>query len=249
MKVTELSGGIIYIEDAIPLHKEFLEAINQKDISKITNSIIPEWSVWSDGEPINNVWTATNVKGLKKNIDWDYSINNKNGMWPRINVGKDYSPEHSVAYDIIKMIDEPYKKALDIWCEKTGNSGFDWVTKNYTIKKYDKGKSIGRHTDRDNHKEFNTFDWTALIYLNDDFIGGDVVFNDLGHRISPTAGSILFFPTDEAHTAEKVDGQKCFIFLYIQSKYNFSHSIDEKFFETVNKIKDYRKHSLKFGAK
>jgi hypothetical protein len=71
----------------------------------------------------------------------------------------------------------------------------------------------------------------------------------LGHRISPKAGSILFFPTDEVHTAEKVDGQKCFIFLYIQSKYNFSHAIDEKFFEAVNKIKDYRKHSLKFGAK
>lgn len=241
MKVTELSGGIIYIEDAIPLHKEFMEAISQEDIGEKTNFIIPGWSVWRDGQPINGVWTETKVTGLKKNIDWDYSINNKNGMWPRINVGKDYSPEHSVAYDIIKMIDEPYKKALDIWCEKTGNSALDWVTKNYTIKKYDKGKSIGRHTDRDNNKEFNTFDWTALIYLNDDFTGGDVFFNDLGHKISPKAGSILFFPTDEFHEAEAVSGNKCFIFLYIQSKYNFSHAIDENFSETVKLIKDYKK--------
>jgi len=244
MKITELSGGIIYIEDAIPLHKEFLEAISQEDIAKKTNYIIPEWSTWSDGEPINDVWTETTVNGLKKNIDWDYSINNKNSMWPRIAVDQNYSTGHSVAYDIIKMIDKPYKKALNIWCEKTGNANIDLVTKNYTIKQYTEGAYIAAHTDRDNNHDQNTFDWTALIYLNDDFIGGDVVFNDLGHRISPKAGSILFFPTDLVHTAEKVDGKKCFIFLYIQSKHNFSHAIDEKFLETVNHINDYRRHSF-----
>lgn len=248
MKITELSGGIIYIEDAIPLYKEFMEAITQDDISKKTNGIIPEWSTWSDGEPINGVWTETVVKGFKKNIDWDYSINNKNGTWPRIKVDQDYSIEHSVAYDIIKMIDEPYKKALKVWCEKTGNSSIDLVTKNYTIKQYNEGSSIAAHTDRDHDHDKNTFDWTALIYLNDDFNGGDVVFNDLGHRISPKAGSILFFPTDLVHTAEQVYGKKCFIFLYIQSKYNFSHAIDEKFLEMVNHINDERRHSLRISS-
>lgn len=49
MKITELDGGVIYIEDAFPLHKEFLEAINKEDVHINTNNIIPEWSEWGDG--------------------------------------------------------------------------------------------------------------------------------------------------------------------------------------------------------
>ena len=237
MKVTELSGGVIYIEDAITLHKEFMSAIEEEDIHIKTNNIIPQWSKWNDGKPVDGLWTETDSKGFKKKIDWDYSINYENKKWPRLSVDKYHSPGHLVAYDIIKMVDEPYKKALDIWCERTGNSNLDWATKNYTIKKYAEGKQIAPHTDRDNDHDINTFDWTALIYLQEGVSGGDVVFNNLGHRISPKAGSILFFPSDETHMAEPVYGSKCFIFLYIQSKYNFSHAIEENFQHIVKALK------------
>jgi hypothetical protein len=237
MKITELSGGVIYIEDAVPLHKEFTRAIEQKDIHIKTNNIIPEWSDWMNGEPIDGVWTPTDRKGLKKQINWDYSVNEENKKWPLISVDKDYSEAHSVAYDIIKMIDEPYKKALEIWSEKTKNPKVEWVTKNYTIERYTTTKGIGAHSDNDHDPHINTFDWTALIYVKNGFSGGDVVFDNLGHRISPKAGSILFFPADEVHTAEPVYGHKTFIFLYIQSKYKFSHAIDEDSYNIVKSIK------------
>jgi hypothetical protein len=243
MKVTELSGGVIYIEDAVPLHKEFMAAIEEKDIHLQTDNIIPEWSDWMNGVPIDGIWTPTTKKGVKKQIDWDYSINKQNSKWPLEHITKDYSPAHSRAYDIIKMIDEPYKKALDIWSEKTKNSKINWVTKNYTIEQYTTAKGISSHSDRDHDHDINTFDWTALIYVKDGFSGGDVVFDNLGHRISPKAGSILFFPADEVHTAEPVFGRKSFIFLYIQSKYNFSHAIDEGFQDIVKSIKNTKNFS------
>ena len=65
-------------------------------------------------------------------------FNKNNVTWPRIDVGVNYSEKHSQAYDILKMIDEPYQKALEVWSEKTGNLKVDLVTKNYSIKFFHK---------------------------------------------------------------------------------------------------------------
>jgi hypothetical protein len=238
MKITEFPNNILYIEDAIPLAKEFLKAIEYNDDNEMINKIIPKWDNWMDGYPEGEVWIPTADRGYLKNIDWDYTINHNNGKWPRTIVGPDYSPEHAEAYKILKMIDEPFKDALDVWCEKTNNK-IDFVTKNYIIKKYKNGQHITTHTDRDHNHDHNTYDWTALIYLNDDYEGGSVLFNDLGLEIKPSAGSILFFSTDEVHTANTVIGNKSFMFFYIQSKYNFVHSITEHYHEMIkNIIKD-----------
>jgi hypothetical protein len=236
MKVNELDGGIIYIEDAFPLHKEFIEAIEAT-----SNDIIPDWSDWMDGEPIDGVWTPTEQRGYVKQVDWDYTFNLSNAYWPRKNIEPSDNPEHAAAYDILKMIDEPYKQALAVWCEKTGTKELDWITKNYTIKKYKTNQSIARHKDRDHDFDINTFDWTALIYLNDRYRGGDITFDTVGVTVSPSAGSILFFPSDMYHTAEEVSaGNKYFIFLYIQSEYGFSHSLYEQFGNLVSGIKRLR---------
>ena len=239
MKITEFPNNILYIEDAIPLAKEFLQAIEDNDDNEMINRIIPKWDKWIDGYPEGGKWIPTAERGYLKNIDWDYTINNKNALWPRKIVDPNHSPEHTEAYKILKMIDEPFKDALDIWCQKTNNT-IDFVTKNYVIKKYSNGQHINTHKDRDHDHENNTYDWTALIYLNDDYEGGSVLFNNLDLEITPSAGSILFFSTDEPHTAKRVIGNKCFIFFYIQSKYNFVHSISEHCREIVRHIKEDR---------
>jgi hypothetical protein len=238
MKVNQLPGNVIYIEDAFPLHKEFLEALEANNNNDAIKDIIPPWEDWMDGELVDGVWTPKHHRGYLKQVNWDYTINNKNELWPRVEIGIDHTIDHAESYKILKMIDEPYQKALDIWCEITGNSKMEWVTKNYTIKKYKTGEGIVSHTDRDHDHDKNTMDWTALIYLNDDYTGGDLRFDNLGYSISPEAGSIVFFSSDEYHSAEQVfAGNKCFIFLYIQSEYSFSHSIGEASCPMVEKIK------------
>jgi hypothetical protein len=137
MKVNELKGGVIYIEDAFPLSKEFLQAIEDNSDNKNIKNVIPPWRKWFDGYQINGVWTPVYKKGLVKDIDWDRTINKNNSLWPKINVDPEYSQEHLEAYNILKMIDEPYQKALNVWSEKTGNPKVELITKNYTIKKYD----------------------------------------------------------------------------------------------------------------
>lgn len=235
MKINELKGGVLYIEDAFPLHKEFIECLENNDN---VNSVIGPWQVWNDNEnPLtphipNSQPHQDNRRGWLKNIDWDRTKQ----IWspepsdekPRVEIALDYSQEHIDAYKIIRMIDEPYKKALDVWSEKTNNVKIDkWITKNYTIKKYDTGQSISKHRDNERPDEL-PYDWTVLIYLNDDYVGGEIQFDDLGYGLRPKAGSILFFPSTEMHTAYPVkEGYKYFIFLYIQTKYRLTHSLYE----------------------
>lgn len=231
MKINELPGGVIYIEDAFPLAKDFVKAIEENDDNKEINHIIPPWGKWMDGYHIDGVWTKVHDRGLVKNVDWDYGINENNQKWPKVEIDPDHSKAHSKAYSILEMIDRPYREALNVWSEKTGNLKVELVTKNYTIKKYDTGGAIPAHTDRDHDKDFNTYDWTALVYLNDDYDGGELEFNSLGYSIKPSAGSIIFFSSDEVHTAHAVvSGNKYFMFFYIHSHVGYTHAIDERFY-------------------
>jgi hypothetical protein len=250
VKINELDGGIIYIEDAFPLHKEFIDAIENNNKNEKINGIIPSWVDWMDGGSIDGVWTPTHHRGYVKQIDWDYSINSKNSKWPRIEIGPYHSSEHFDAYNILKMIDEPCKEILDIWHKKTGNKKLEWITKNYTIKKYKTNQLIRRHRDRDHDQERNTYDWTVLIYLNDDYTGGEIVFSNLGLTLTPKAGSVLFFSSDEVHEAKKVlSGNKYFIFFYIHSEHGICHSSYENFYDLIQeKQGNFKKEDYNPGS-
>lgn len=230
MKIHELGHGIIYIEDAFPMAKDFIEAI--EDTSK-KNSVIPDWTSWVDTGHNGKVYIA-NRQGDLKQINWDYSINKQNIYWPRIEVSNNHSKDHQDAYETIKMIHEPLLETLEVWYKKTGNKRLEWISKNYTIKKYDTGKQIASHVDRVKENG-HTFDWTVLVYLNDNYKGGDLYFDDLDLTISPSAGSIIFFSTDEMHTARQVtSGNKYFIFFYIHSEFGIMHSVKEKSHHIAN---------------
>jgi predicted 2-oxoglutarate/Fe(II)-dependent dioxygenase YbiX len=235
MKVLKLAENIIYIENAFPQHKDFIDALE----NKLVGSIIKNWEPWEDvshdglGNPI------ISKRGSIKQIDWDFSINDTNKLWPRIEIQPEYSEDHTKAYEILKMIHEPYLNALDIWSQKTGNEMPTIITKNYTIKKYDIGGEIGEHVDIVLDDPYHTMDWTVLIYLNDNYKGGDLVFTNHNITLSPSAGSILFFPTCEPHSAMEVThGNKYFIFLYLHTKYKLSHSVNELYVKLVKNIEN-----------
>jgi Rps23 Pro-64 3,4-dihydroxylase Tpa1-like proline 4-hydroxylase len=236
MNIKELPGNVLYIEDAFPLSKDFLKAIEDNDDNEQLYPVIPKWEEW-----IQVPSTKSRQAGLIKYIDWDYSINDQNHIWPRKNIESDFSIAHTQANSILMMIHEPLLKTLDIWAEKTGNKKIDLVTKNYCIKKYNPGGYIGEHSDRDHGYDYNTFDWTALIYLNDEYAGGKLIFTDLGYEIQPKAGSIIFFSTDEKHIASEVQsGNKAFMFFYIHSEFGFMHSVYETFAQIIHNIREIR---------
>lgn len=253
MRVNELPNGILYLEHAFPLASKFLEELEENNENHLINEIIPPWEDWVDGYPIqkklpdgSTVWEqffdSRQHRGTVKTVDWDLSINNGNDLWPRIEVEPDYDDSHRAAYKLLEKIDKPYKNALKIWSEKTNNNFPEsWVTKNYTIRKYKTGGSMGAHVDKNIDNPLNSMDWTCLIYLNDDYEGGELVFDNLNIELKPTAGSAVFFPCLESHSVnEIVSGTKTYIFMFIHLDVGISTALGESYQGLTEKIKASR---------
>lgn len=247
MKITEFAGNIIYIEDAFPQAKEFIENIEKFNEDPATHSVIPAWIDWMDGRPANPSSDKSHwdfeldsfTKGKEKLFDYDVSLNDKNVFWPRLKYEVLDEP-HAMVQDTIDMIDKPYNEILKIWSEKTGNSMPEYVSKNYFLRKYHVGGKIGPHIDKNHENPLNTMDWSVLFYLNDDYKGGEISFPDLDISIKPSAGSAIVFPCTATHLAEMVeDGEKYYIFMVIHSEFGHSTGLKEPYHQLNEAILKY----------
>ncbi len=77
------------------------------------------------------------------------------------------------------------------------------INENFRFYKYLTGQKFKTHQDIDFEKsESEKSFYSLLIYLNDDFEGGETVFEDLS--VKPIAGSALIFPHILFHSGAKV---------------------------------------------
>lgn len=250
LKIHEFPNGILYIENAFPLSKEFLKEIDDNNLNEKLYPVIPKWDDWVDGHPVKVIdedgkeaWEfvfdyENKHRGYLKRIDWDYSLNDNNKLWPRKDIPEDYDDAHQESYPILQKINSSYEKVLQIWADRSGNEmPNNWITKNYLIKKYKIGGDLGTHIDKNVDDPLETMDWTMLIYLNDDYDGGDVFFVDHDLTIKPSAGSVLFFSCLEPHFANTVtSGEKAFIFSYIHLDYKIAIAMGEDYRDIIDKV-------------
>ena len=68
---------------------------------------------------------------------------------------------------------------------------------NYNMLKYNGGNEYKAHYDGNTitHRSVS-----AIIYLNDDYEGGEVEFTNFGVKIKPQSGMLLIFPSNYAYT-------------------------------------------------
>lgn len=249
LKIHELDGNVLYIENAFPRHEKFMELLEATNEDSLVSQIISKWLPWVDGYPVKIMdgddvrWefelltSEDGERGTVKFVDWDLMINGGNMYWPRIEISPNHSDAHRKAWELISLIDGPYREMLDIWSEKTGNRKMESVTRNYTIRKYRTGGDMGPHVDRNVDNPENTMDWTSLIYLNDDYEGGELVFDDLGYSIKPTAGSIVFFPCLTSHSVRQITkGTKTYIFLFMHTDKNIATALGEPYIDLTRLI-------------
>lgn len=240
MKYTDLGNTIIYIEDVIPKWKEFIDAMNNHDPD--TTSVIPEqWTPWIDGGPSKEdplLWTAYRQTGWNKHFDWDEGVNNcTDGTLPhwqdreefRISPPEDLA--HKKAYEIIKMIDDPVRESLGEYYKNNPDlPELKWISKNYDVRRYDVGRGMGPHMDASG--PVTTMDISILVYLNDDYVGGEIYFDDIGLEIKPTAGSILMFRCagKTLHGVRPItEGLKYYIPLFVHSQYHMMTGFREMY--------------------
>jgi hypothetical protein len=69
------------------------------------------------------------------------------------------------------------------------------------IKRFRPGDSMGIHSDEIG---YHLIKYGIVLYLNEDFVGGEIEYPDLGLLIKPKARSLVIHPGDVNHQVKKV---------------------------------------------
>ena len=265
MKIQQFDNGVIYVEDILTNAAEFIDQIEDQDSNRTLHRVIPPWDAWYDGAPQRTadggwhqvvVRDDTSHRGDSKHFDWDATENDQNNLWPRVHVEPDFSQAHHLADKIINLIEPDYIKGLELWAEITDNKMPEYITRNYCLRRYRTGGHMGPHIDRNTDNPANTMDWTALLYLNDNYSGGEIEFygnhqpeelRNIDNTIvrdfmlSPKAGSIVFLPCLLAHSVlEVTQGKKYYLFNFMHTDYNTTTALGEPYHSLNSAIDRYR---------
>lgn len=88
-----------------------------------------------------------------------------------------------------KLVDDLTNRLRDVFKEvDTEVRGIGIIQRQYA------GVPLKEHVD--NHTD-PSLDYATVIYVNDDYTGGEIFFSGRGLELKPKAGSLLIFPTDE----------------------------------------------------
>lgn len=172
------------------------------------------------------------------------STSNRRKDWQKATVNtKDLYSKHRDCFDIkIKKINRPFKTKYELEFDEIWQEAYDaqlvavneytskykiqmkhWEAMNFI--KYNKGQYFTQHADH-GHSYICTV--SLVAYLNDDYEGGELYFNNLDIKLKPKAGDLIIFPSSYlfSHTAMPIiSGTKYVIATMLDYKDNngFKH--------------------------
>ena len=158
---------IFYYESAIESPHELVYAIEASDELLLDSSLISSWHTWSASND-------SYVFGKRKTTNEE---------------------KFDSASESVKLIYSLLKNTLSDYGTDYANSlGIKLGTQMpISISKYFTGASMGVHTDSSPNP--TTEHISAVLYLNDDYSGGEIAFPEQGVVIKPSAGSLVIFPS------------------------------------------------------
>jgi hypothetical protein len=158
---------IFYYESVIEDPKGLVDAIELSNDDLSETSLISNWHSWSSSN-------GSYVFGERK-------ITNPDAF---ISAAENVKLIFSLLKDTLLEYGQDYANTLGV------SLGSQMPI---SISKYFTGASMGPHTDSSPNP--TTEHISAVLYLNDDYSGGEIAFPDQGIVIKPTAGSLVIFPS------------------------------------------------------
>lgn len=158
---------IFYYENVIPDTTNLIYLIESTNSGLSENSLISKWETWSASD-------GDDVFGMKKRT-------NKN----------EFNNADQAVKDIYTLIDSK----LDEYGSLYANSLSIPLGQKMpiSISKYFLNAYMGPHTDSSLNP--TTEHVSAVLYLNDNYSGGEINFPGQGVKIKPKAGSLVIFPS------------------------------------------------------
>ena len=168
-----LALGINLYENAIP--KEVCNEIIERLETLLSDKEDPKYK-WSTS--FVNEYQA--VSSARSCADFKYGESNKD---PESEKGKE-------AQSLYDLVDNAVKVCL-------GDYESTWLLKmNYfevfNFVKYEGGEYFKIHAD---DGPYSSYTISLVVYLNDDYDGGEIEWNRFGLKVKPSAGSIAIFPS------------------------------------------------------
>ncbi len=168
-----LDNNICYFREALSEPNLLVDFINQTDNTPETYDIISQWKPWqSHGDD--------HSYGIRKTV----TAQNIDIKDPR-------------ALYIINSIYSGMKFVGDMYANMKKLNERSNLSKNFVINKYDTGMEMGSHVDWNEHNP--DLKYSYVVYLNDDYEGGEINFPNQNIIVKPEAGSIILFPSTEPY--------------------------------------------------
>jgi predicted 2-oxoglutarate/Fe(II)-dependent dioxygenase YbiX len=163
---------IFYYTDVISNPKELINLVEELDKVATSMDAISPWTPWiSSGDEDPYIFGSIKTTDESK---LRTSSSKVNDVYFRLKtaiteVGLDYARRFSMDYV------EP---------------------RSLSLSKYRRGAFMGPHVDHYGTEPYTPL-MSAVAYLNDDYEGGELEFQNQGITIKPTAGSVVVFPSVE----------------------------------------------------
>jgi len=182
-----LDLGLVYFKNAILNPEQIIKDIEDldkktlEDTSTVNKTKSQTWHPWKyrDGKPDESFFC------LQKNFLPVEQINEKDFF---------YNELSSIANRLFPPLDIFIDKYKEIYPFLNIRSRDDEMR----VLKYEKAGFLPGHTDQG----VSTRCVSVLIYLNDDYEGGNIVFPNSKVSLKPEAGSMLFFPSNFLYVHE-----------------------------------------------
>jgi hypothetical protein len=193
----EVLGGCIYVYKKV--WKDTLEIINniEKEISSNKQNSI----FWSSAQTVQNILENNSQT---KRTNFDFSLSNA------ANIGNNFFIDLCNKYFLTLL------HCTVSYAEK--HKVGELYHEGYNILKYSSGQEYGSHYDGSTESGRSI---SAILYLNDNYLGGEIEFTNFNLKIKPEAGSLLLFPSNYAysHIAHPViEGTKYAIVTWIHDR-------------------------------
>lgn len=187
MKKTILEKNIFYYENVIENPDILLNKIEETDHLLTEQTGISKWMDWT-------AYQSDYAFGKQKMIrEHFFNINHE-------------------AYNECRNIERQLKEGILAVSKdyESMHPGLDiGMLCPMSISKYFVGSQMGKHTDTHDDDQGKTI--SVVLYLNQDYTGGEIEFEDQKIIVKPTAGSIVVFPSRKPyfHASKPVlSGQK-----------------------------------------
>jgi hypothetical protein len=203
---------VINLDYGIHLYRN---AIKKDECEKIINTLEREIALNIPGIE----WRGAQVNAKE---DHSYVRNCVDLKYKRENLGK-HMPANQGLFDIHESVDSSLDKCLNHY-ENLWNLKM-YYKEAFNFIKYLPGKYFKVHGD---HGPYYACTISAVVYLNDNYEGGELEFTRQELKIKPQAGDIVMFPSNyvyEHSSLEVFSGTKYSV--VIMTDYNDLHHKDE----------------------